>query len=106
VFPRPVNVRGTKNVLSACMRAGTVRRLVYTSTASVVIDGTDIQNGDESMPYPRYHLDTYSASKAHAERLVIAANGSLNGAISASYSLTRFNLHGPWIDLMYRALFP
>lgn len=86
-LPQSVNVRGTKNVISACMRAGTVRRLVYTSTASVVIDGTDIQNGDEAMPYPRYHLDTYSASKAHAERLVIGANGSLNGATMMLHSV-------------------
>jgi sterol-4alpha-carboxylate 3-dehydrogenase (decarboxylating) len=74
------------------MRAGTVRRLVYTSTASVVIDGTDIQNGDESMSYPRYHLDSYSASKAHAERLVIAANGLLNGATMTLYSLALLDI--------------
>jgi sterol-4alpha-carboxylate 3-dehydrogenase (decarboxylating) len=77
-----VNVAGTRFVIEACLSCG-VTQLVYTSTASVVIDGSNIQNGDEaSLPYPsnaRKYLDQYSASKAQAERLVIAANGILNG---------------------------
>jgi sterol-4alpha-carboxylate 3-dehydrogenase (decarboxylating) len=74
-----VNVKGAQNVISACMHSHSVRRLVYTSTASVVFDGTDIQNGDESMPYPRRYLDAFAQSKAQAERLLIAANNAMTG---------------------------
>lgn len=65
-------------MITACLHAG-VQRLVYTSTASVVFDGSDVQNGDESMPIPRRHLDAYARTKAMAERLVLAANGVTNG---------------------------
>jgi nucleoside-diphosphate-sugar epimerase len=68
------NVTGTENVLAACRKHG-VRRLVYTSSPSVVFDGRDMENADESAPYPtRYHAH-YPKTKAIAERLVLAANG-------------------------------
>jgi hypothetical protein len=73
-----VNVKGTENLIQAC-RLNNVTQLVYTSTSSVVNDGSDIQNGDENLPYPKSHLDYYSATKAEAERIVIAANGLPNG---------------------------
>ena len=45
------NVVGTQNVLAACRKHG-VRRLVYTSSPSVVFDGRDMEGVDESVPYP------------------------------------------------------
>lgn len=73
-----VNVKGTKNIIDACLHCG-VPKLVYTSTGSVILDGYDVKMGDESLPYPESFLDSYSATKAEAEKLVIEANGSLNG---------------------------
>ncbi|VAH91386.1 unnamed protein product [Triticum turgidum subsp. durum] len=47
-----VNVEGTKNVIDACIYCK-VKRLIYTSSPSVVFDGVHgIFNADESMPYP------------------------------------------------------
>ncbi|MCK2220347.1 NAD-dependent epimerase/dehydratase family protein [Actinomadura sp. ATCC 31491] len=69
-----VNVRGTANVVDACLRAG-VGRLVHVSSPSVVHDGGDLEGVDESVPYPRRHLAPYPATKAAAERLVLAADG-------------------------------
>ncbi|MBI5209968.1 MAG: NAD-dependent epimerase/dehydratase family protein [Elusimicrobia bacterium] len=68
------NVAGTRNVLAACRERG-VRRLVYTSSPSVVFDGRDQEGIDESAPYPERHLASYPATKAEAERLVLAADG-------------------------------
>lgn len=68
------NVTGTQNVLAACRELG-IKILVYTSSPSVVHGGGDIENGDESLPYPtRFHAP-YPETKARAERLVLAANG-------------------------------
>jgi nucleoside-diphosphate-sugar epimerase len=66
------NVVGTENVIKSCKRQG-VGRLVYTSTPSVVFDGTDKEGADESVPYPaRYNAD-YPKTKAMAEQKVLAA---------------------------------
>jgi nucleoside-diphosphate-sugar epimerase len=68
------NVEGTRNVVAAC-RAGGVRRLVYTSSPSVVFDGRDMEGVDESVPYATRYEAAYPATKAEAERLALAANG-------------------------------
>jgi 2-alkyl-3-oxoalkanoate reductase len=72
---REVNVTGTANVIDACLRAG-VPRLVHTSSPSVVHDGRDLEGVDESAPYARRFLAPYPATKAEAERLVLAAAGA------------------------------
>lgn len=79
-FYRP-NVVGTRNVLDACRRHG-VRRLVYTSSPSVVFDGSDMEGVDESVPYPRRFEAHYPATKAEAEAAVRAANGPDLGTVS------------------------
>jgi len=73
-YHRP-NVLGTTNVVEACKKLG-VRRLVYTSSPSVVFDGKDMENANESAPYPDHYEAHYPKTKAIAERFVIAANGS------------------------------
>jgi nucleoside-diphosphate-sugar epimerase len=67
------NVRGTENVIAAC-RANGVSRLIVTSSPSVVFCGADMENADESAPYPARHRSHYSATKALAEQAVLAAN--------------------------------
>ncbi len=74
------NVLGTRNVLDACMANG-VRRLVYTSTPSVIHAGGDIEGVDESVPLATRFETAYPATKADAERLILAANGPQLGTV-------------------------
>ena len=67
------NVTGTEAVLAAC-RANGIRRLVATGSPSVVFDGSDIEGGDESLPYPDHYEAHYPQTKMLAERLVLQAN--------------------------------
>jgi nucleoside-diphosphate-sugar epimerase len=71
---RRANVAGTRNLLAACRIAG-VRRLVFTSSPSVVFNGRDMEGADESVPYPAHYDAPYPRTKAEAEKLVLAANG-------------------------------
>ena len=57
-----VNVKGTQNVIDACASQG-VARLVYTSSASVVFDGTDLINMNEDAPYAAKPIDYYTETK-------------------------------------------
>jgi nucleoside-diphosphate-sugar epimerase len=68
------NVTGTESVLAACRRHG-VRRLVYTSSPSVVFNGRDMEGVDESVPYPTHYDAHYPRTKALAEQRVLRANG-------------------------------
>ncbi len=86
-----INTVGTENVLAAC-RAQHVARLVYTSSPSVIYDGRDHRNADESLPYPATYLCHYPHSKALAERAVLAANGT-NGL--ATVALRPHLIWGP-----------
>ena len=70
-----VNVGGTRNLLNAAQACG-VRRFVYTSTPSVVGCADDVENGGSDLPYAAVHESAYPASKAEAERMVLAANGA------------------------------
>ena len=66
------NVIGSENVLAAC-RSNGIDRLVYTSSPSVVFDGSDVEGGDESLPYPARYEAHYPRTKALAEQLVLSA---------------------------------
>lgn len=68
------NVLGTQQVIAACRTNG-IRRLVYTSSPSVVFDGRDMEGVDESVPYPEHFEAFYPQTKAAAEQLVLQANG-------------------------------
>jgi nucleoside-diphosphate-sugar epimerase len=69
-----INTVGTENVIAAC-RQHNVGRLIYTSSPSVIYDGHDHRNIDETAPYPATYLCHYPHSKALAERAVLGANG-------------------------------
>ena len=69
-----VNLGGTENMLEAARQQG-VPRFVYISSGSVVYEGKDIENGDESLPYSSVSQAPYADSKIAAEKLVLAENG-------------------------------
>jgi len=75
------NVTGTENVIAACRKWG-IRKLVHTSTPSVVHSGGDIENGNESLPYPKHFDAPYPETKALAEQAVLTANGPELATIS------------------------
>lgn len=68
-----INVDGTRHVIAGCQREG-VKRLVFTSSPSVVFNGQSHLHADESLPYARRFLCHYPESKAIAERTVLTAN--------------------------------
>jgi 2-alkyl-3-oxoalkanoate reductase len=67
------NVDGTRNIVEAC-RAHRARKLVFTSSPSVVYHGGDLEGVDESTPYPDHYDASYPETKAEAERIVLASN--------------------------------
>jgi nucleoside-diphosphate-sugar epimerase len=87
-----VNVGGNRRVVDACLELG-IRRLVYTSTLDVVVEGSKpIVDGDESLPYPRrLPRDPYCRTKIVAERLVLQANGPR----LATCALRPVGMYGP-----------
>lgn len=68
-----INVQGTENVLAACRTSG-IRRLVYTSTPSVVFRSGDLAGVDEGAPYADKCLCHYAETKVQAEKMVLGAN--------------------------------
>ena len=75
------NVLGTNTVIEACKSAG-VKRLVYTSTPSVVYNGQNITNADESLPLTSACPSPYPLTKAIAEKTVLAANSPSLGTVA------------------------
>jgi nucleoside-diphosphate-sugar epimerase len=67
-----VNTQGTLNVIEACINAS-VDLLIYTSSPSVVFDGTDMAGVDESVGYADHYRCPYPRTKALAEQAVIKA---------------------------------
>ena len=71
------NVLGSQHVLDACKATG-VRKLIYTSSASVTFDCKPQHGVDESAPYPDRWFAHYPHSKAIAEKMILdAASDSL-----------------------------
>jgi nucleoside-diphosphate-sugar epimerase len=75
------NVLGTRHVLDACLTHG-IQRLVYTSTPSVIHAGGDVEGVDESVPLATRFETAYPATKAEAERCVLAANSPSLGTLA------------------------
>ncbi|KAF6731290.1 Sterol-4-alpha-carboxylate 3-dehydrogenase, decarboxylating [Oryzias melastigma] len=78
-----VNVVGTQTVIQACMEAG-VQKLVLTSSASVVYEGTDIKNGKEDLPYAKKPIDYYTQTKIKQEKLVLEACNKQKGFLTVA----------------------
>ncbi|MDR0327481.1 MAG: NAD-dependent epimerase/dehydratase family protein [Planctomycetaceae bacterium] len=66
------NVVGTLNVLDACKKTG-VRKLIYTSSASVTFDCKPQHGAEEIAPYPSRWLAHYPHSKAMAEKVILGS---------------------------------
>lgn len=69
-----VNYGGTVNVIEACRRVG-IRKLVHISSASVVYEGRDIEDGDETLLYAEVSMSAYVDSKIAAEQRVLEFAG-------------------------------
>lgn len=67
------NVVGTIRMLGAARTAG-VRKFIHISSDSVLFAGSHLRDVDEQTPYPMRSPFPYAATKAEAEREVIAAN--------------------------------
>ncbi len=67
------NVLGTRAIIDGCREHG-VATLVYTSTPSVVYNGGDLANADETLPLTTACPAAYPLTKAEAEKQVLAAN--------------------------------
>jgi len=68
-----INVEGTANVIRICQDLS-IRNMVHTSSPSVVHSGGDIENGNESLPLAEHFTSPYPATKALAEKIVLASN--------------------------------
>jgi len=71
-----INFRGTENIINACEK-NKVSILIYTSSPSVVSSGSNLENVDESVPYPKRFFSYYALTKALSEQKVIEASSIL-----------------------------
>ncbi|XP_048351435.1 putative short-chain dehydrogenase/reductase family 42E member 2 [Sphaerodactylus townsendi] len=73
-----INVGGTKVVIKVCQQRS-ISRLIYTSSVNVVFGGDPIEDGDEEtvsyFPLEK-HTDHYSRTKAIADQMILAADGT------------------------------
>lgn len=67
------NVVATNNLLRAAKLAG-VRKFIFTSSPSVIADGSNLKGVDESYPFPKHYKAFYPQTKALAENAVLQAN--------------------------------
>ncbi|NXJ13829.1 D42E1 reductase, partial [Odontophorus gujanensis] len=94
-----INVGGTKIIIDVCKQRN-IPRLIYTSTVNVVFGGNPIEEGDEeTVPYfpLEKHFNHYSRTKAIADQMVLAANGTLlkGGAKLHTCVLRPPGIYGP-----------
>ena len=75
------NVLGTRAVVEGC-RAHGVRRLVHTSTPSVVYNGRDLAGANESLPLTTRCPSPYPLTKAAAEAEVLRAHSPGLGTVA------------------------
>jgi nucleoside-diphosphate-sugar epimerase len=75
------NVEGTRQLLEVARRAG-VQRFIHIGTEAALFHGQNMRDIDERYPYPAHTPFLYSATKAEAERLVLAANSEQFATLS------------------------
>ena len=77
-----INTLGTANVIAAA-KTNDISRLVYTSSPSVAYRGSEnIEDGNESLPFPDKYLAFYPETKALAEKMVREAASGDFGTVS------------------------
>jgi len=96
-----INVGGTENLVHAAQKAG-VKRLVYTSSNSVVLRGKKISGGDESLPFTTRSDDPYTQTKVQAEKFVLSQNG-VGGMLTCA--IRPSGIWGRGDTTMFRKLF-
>ena len=57
--------------LNNCFLSCLLQKLVLTSSASVVFEGTDIKNGSEDLPYAKKPIDYYTETKILQEKVFV-----------------------------------
>lgn len=67
------NVIGTKNLLMLAQSLKT-HKFIYTSSPSVIADGSNLKGVNESYPYPKKFKAFYPKTKSIAEQMVLKAN--------------------------------
>lgn len=66
-------VEGTRQLLAVAKEAG-VKKFIQISTEAILFTGQDLNNIDESYPYPSKSKFLYSESKLEAEKIALAMN--------------------------------
>ena len=84
------NVMATRHTINYCKILNIP--LVYTSSPSVIFNGSDMNRANESVPYPNHYHSYYPETKAIAEREVLQA--AKNGQLKAC-SLRPHLIWGP-----------
>jgi len=75
-----VNVDGTRTLVEAAVATPSVEKVIMVSAAAVVQGDPEPQvNIDERLPVQQRRFAPYSASKAAAEQILLAANGRREG---------------------------
>jgi nucleoside-diphosphate-sugar epimerase len=75
-----VNVNGTRTLVEAAIATASIRKVVMVSAGAVVQgDPKPLVNIDESTPVQEPNFAPYSASKAAAEKILLAADGRRKG---------------------------
>jgi nucleoside-diphosphate-sugar epimerase len=76
----PINIHGTRHVISACLRNG-VKRLVHVSTPSLYFRLRDQWDIQEAQALPKPFINAYTRTKWVAERDVAAASGKIETVV-------------------------
>ena len=75
-----INVEGTRTLVEAAVDTPSVSKVIMVSAAAVVQgDPEPLVNIDERVPVQQRSFAPYSASKAAAEKILLAANGRRDG---------------------------
>ena len=68
-------------MIAACRAHGS-RRIIYSSSPSVVFNGLDMEGVDESVPYSARFEAAYPETKARAEQIILGSNTASLATIS------------------------
>lgn len=74
-------VAGTEQLLTVARQSG-VKKFIHISTEALLFTGQDLNDIDETYPYPVKSRFLYSSSKLEAEKLALGANDGNNFEVS------------------------